>query len=70
MPSTHQTVESFHLQLEMYLRLLQAADPISTMEEALLLQLDRPIRLLRWAIVQVDGTTCWCEGAYLKTTTG
>jgi hypothetical protein len=66
MPTTHQTVESFSLCLASYSEMLQAAEPVRHIEAQLLQQLDKPVRLLRWAIVRTDGTAYWCEGAYLK----
>jgi hypothetical protein len=39
---------------------------MEVLETRLLEELDTPIRLLRWAIVRVEGKHYWCEGAYLK----
>jgi len=65
-----QTVESFSLCLDGFDQALQARQSIAHIEERIRLQLDHPIRLLRWAVVKVEpsasGQRYWCEGAYLK----
>lgn len=68
------TVESFSLSLSGLEQVLHAPSPSRLLEAQLLSRLDRPIRLLRWAIVHVeslssdDGATSrfHCEGAYLR----
>jgi hypothetical protein len=71
MPMSAQTVESFSLCLERYNELLHTDEPVRFVEDRLLEQLEAPVRLLRWAIVKVEGagehSKFWCEGAYLKT---
>jgi hypothetical protein len=74
------TVESFSLDLQGLEQVLQAKSPTRWLEAQLLARLHRPIRLLRWAIVQADKldspgnrkrsqarlTRFRCEGAYLR----
>lgn len=62
------TVESFSLQLDDFLELQKSGRPVEVLEEKLLSRLESPVRLLRWAIVQVDADRrkYRCEGAYLK----
>ncbi len=68
MPAPTATVESFRIVLGDFAGLPQEADPVQAVESALLAQLESPVRLLRWAIVQVDPDRRHyrCEGAYLK----
>lgn len=62
-----QTVESFTLQLDNFSDVLQAEAPAKWLEAQLLVRLDSPVRLLRWAIVQIEeNQSFWCEGAYLR----
>jgi hypothetical protein len=65
-----QTVESFQLCLDDLGEVLHAESPAKWLEAQLLSRLTNPVRLLRWAIVNVEespeGRRFWCEGAYLK----
>jgi|SRR6478609_3490671 len=77
---TSPIVESFSLELQGLEQVLQAQSPTRWLEAQLLARLKRPIRLLRWAIVQADTpntqnkkkrseaklTRFRCEGAYLR----
>ena len=75
-PSAFPTVESFSLSLKGLDQALHAPSPTRWLEAQLLSRLDRPIRLLRWAIVDVersqsDGSGSplqhfRCEGSYLR----
>ncbi len=64
------TVESFHVQLEGWERILKTEAPVQTVEQLILEKLENPRRLLRWAIVRIaekePNQPFWCEGAYLK----
>jgi hypothetical protein len=67
------TVESFSVALDGLEAVLYAPSPSRWLEAQLLSRLDRPIRLLRWAIVHVERTSdgnptsrFHCEGAYLR----
>lgn len=64
--SQTQSVESFSLWLSGFDALLESNAPVQAIEALLLSQLEAPVRLLRWAIVQMDGTCICCEGAYLR----
>jgi hypothetical protein len=79
-PKNNPVVESFSLELQGLEQVLQAQSPTRWLEAQLLARLKRPIRLLRWAIVQADNpntqnkrkrseaklTRFRCEGAYLR----
>jgi hypothetical protein len=73
-PSAFPTVESFSLSLKGLEHALHAPSPTRWLEAQLLSRLDRPIRLLRWAIVDVkqsqkvsaSGQRFRCEGSYLR----
>lgn len=64
------TVESFHVRLEGWQAILKTEAPVETVEQLILAQLEKPRRLLRWAIVRIaeqePDQPFWCEGAYLK----
>jgi hypothetical protein len=60
------TVESFSRWLEGFGDVLAAENPVAAIEAQLLDRLDSPVRLLRWAIVQVEKDRFLCEGAYLR----
>lgn len=62
------TVESFSLEFEGWSQLLKADDMVTPLEEMLRSRLESPERLLRWAVVRVEGNCFRCEGAYLKAT--
>ncbi len=69
--STLPSVESFSIDLENFDSALHAEHPARWVEAQLLSRLKSPVRLLRWAIVNVitddDGQTHFsCEGAYLR----
>jgi hypothetical protein len=66
MPAPTQAVESFSVRLDDYTDLINVEEPVQAIEERLLQRLESPVRLLRWAIVRVEASACWCEGAYLK----
>ena len=70
---TFPTVESFSLSMEGLDQVLHASSPSRWLEAQLLSRLERPIRLLRWAIVHVErapdgvpSSRFHCEGAYLR----
>lgn len=64
----NQSVESFSMSLSGWESVLNADKPADLLEEKIRTQLDAPVRLLRWAVVRVDGSRFQCEGAYLKKT--
>ena len=65
-PAQQQTVETFSITLTGFPESVQADTPAEKIEERLLAALGQPTRLLRWAIVETDGQSFRCEGAYLK----
>ena len=60
-------VESFSLCLSGFSDILAAESPVERLEELMLARLDRPVRLLRWAVMRVaeDGSF-QVEGACLR----
>lgn len=44
-----------------------AETPAQVLEQQILKQLNQPLKLLRWAIVDIEGPQLTCEGAYLTT---
>lgn len=64
------SVIGFTLCLPDFDEVLRAECPATHVETRLMACLERPVRLLRWAVVRMEqregGSSFWCEGAYLK----
>jgi hypothetical protein len=62
----NKVVESFQLEMTGFDLAFETEDPVAYIEAQMLEQLEDPLRVLRWAVVECDGSKFRCEGAYLK----
>lgn len=62
----NKVVESFKVELTGFDLAFETEDPAAYIEAQMIEQLEDPVRVLRWAVVECDGSNFCCEGAYLK----
>ena len=57
-------IQAFAVTLEGFEAVFQQPGWLEAFEQAILSHLEPGATLIRWAIVRVEGSRYWCEGAY------